>query len=467
MAGQDSAKRRQRKLASYHRRVAERIAQGMCPKCGQRPPAPDRRRCEPCAEKARIAGRARADRLRAEGKPVRDPETRRQADRERDRRQHAERKAAGLCVKCGRAPALPERTQCGPCVERRLAADRARHARARVAGKPRRDSEAARQADRERGRRRRAERRAAGLCIRCGNVAPEEGRSMCEPCRDDRRAAKRTRRAERRAAGLCEDCAAPVTGGAAYCAPCASARNERRQRDPEAHREADRRRYAERRARGDCTSCGKPANGAAECQSCRDAARARYDARRAAGICVRCRAPTIGGAAHCASCVTGKAASHDREAENAARRRQYAERRAKGLCVGCGAASPGAARCAPCAAVNVAQRDREAENAARRRRYAERRARGLCVECEAPSPWTARCEPCSRRHNETSGAFRGIPIWDPSWTVIEIATGEDLGTYDSEMEVAACLAFAKLSREEVEVISDASPMATFTAPPWW
>ena len=45
MADQDPAARRQRKLASYHRRVAERIAQGMCPKCGQRPPAPDRRQC--------------------------------------------------------------------------------------------------------------------------------------------------------------------------------------------------------------------------------------------------------------------------------------------------------------------------------------------------------------------------------------------------------------------------------------
>ena len=186
MAGQDSAKRRQRKLASYHRRVAERVARGMCPKCGQRPPAPDRSICASCGEKARAAERARAARLRAEGKPVRDPEARRQADRERDRRQHAERKAAGLCVKCGRAPALPKRTQCAPCAERRLAADRARHARARAEGKPRRDSEAARLADRERGRRRRAERRAAGMCIRCGNIAPEKGRSMCEPCRDDR-----------------------------------------------------------------------------------------------------------------------------------------------------------------------------------------------------------------------------------------------------------------------------------------
>ena len=43
MAGQDSAKRRQRKLASYHRRVAERVASGMCPKCGKRPPRVVRR----------------------------------------------------------------------------------------------------------------------------------------------------------------------------------------------------------------------------------------------------------------------------------------------------------------------------------------------------------------------------------------------------------------------------------------
>ena len=49
MAAQDSATRRHRKLASYHQRVAERIAQGMCPKCGKRPPAADRRQCEPCA----------------------------------------------------------------------------------------------------------------------------------------------------------------------------------------------------------------------------------------------------------------------------------------------------------------------------------------------------------------------------------------------------------------------------------
>ena len=50
--------------------------------------------------------------------------------------------------------------------------------------------------------------------------------------------------------------------------------------------------------------------------------------------------------------------------------------------------------------------------------------------------------------------------------MIEIATGKELGTYDSEADVTLCLAFAKLSREEVEVIPDISPMATLTAHPW-
>ena len=234
------------------------------------------------------------------------------------------------------------------------------------------------------------------------------------PAGRETRASCRTPRRQ----GLCVNCAAPAPGGTAYCEPCAKTRSKRR--NLEAKREADRRRYAERRARGDCTSCGKPANGAAECQACCDAARARYDARRAAGVCVKCQTPTHGGTAYCA----------------------------------------------PCAVAKEERRDREAEYAAKRARYAERRARGRCVECDAPSPGVARCEPCSRKHRESSGAFRGIPVWDPTWTVIEIATGEDLGTYDSEADVALCLAFAKLARDQVEVLCDASPMSSYTAPPW-
>ena len=422
MACRDIARKRRRNLERFHQRTAERRAAGLCLKCGRTAPAPERTLCEPCLEKRRAADRALTARLRAEGKPRRDPERTREYERERSRRQHAERRAAGICTKCGRAPARPERTLCESCAERHRVRDRDRSAKAKAQGIPYggRGPEARRRSDRERSRRRSEARRAAGVCVRCGNAPLAEGRAMCEPCREDRRQAKRDRNAARRAAGLCVQCATPTPGGKAHCDPCAAIREERRQRNPDARLEAGRRRYAERRARGDCPKCGKPAQGAAECPACREAARARYDARRAAGVCVKCKTPTHGGTAYCAPCLVAK----------------------------------------------EERRDREAEYAAKRARYAERRARGRCVQCNAPSSGEARCEPCSRRHRESSGAFRGIPIWDPTWTVIEIATGEDLGTYDSEADVALCLAFAKLSRDQVEVLRDASPMSTFTAPPW-
>lgn len=419
MAYRDIDKRRRCDRARFHRRVAARKAAGLCVKCGKTEPTSGRSICAACGERARAADRARSARLRAEGKPVRDLVRAKEYERERGRRLHAERKAAGICAKCARVPARPDRTTCEPCAEQHRARDRARHARAKAEGIPYggRDPEARRKAGRARSRRRSEARRSAGLCVRCGHVPPEEGRGLCEPCRDDRRAARRARDADRRAAGLCVKCAAPTPGGKTYCDSCAAVRNKRRRRDPVARREADRRRYAERRARGDCTSCGKSANGAAECRACRDAARARYNARRAAGVCVKCRTPTFGGAAYCA----------------------------------------------PCAVAKEGRRDPEAEQAARRRRYAERRAKGRCVECNTPSPGIARCEPCSLKHRESSGAFRGIPVWDPQYTVIELETGIDHGTYDSMADVILCLAFARLSGDQVEVIRDAPVTASFTA----
>ena len=50
--------------------------------------------------------------------------------------------------------------------------------------------------------------------------------------------------------------------------------------------------------------------------------------------------------------------------------------------------------------------------------------------------------------------------------MIEIATGREHGPYDSAADVALCLMFEKLARGEVEVLCDASPMSTFTTPPW-
>ena len=47
--------------------------------------------------------------------------------------------------------------------------------------------------------------------------------------------------------------------------------------------------------------------------------------------------------------------------------------------------------------------------------------------------------------------------------VIELVSGREHGPFDSEADVALCLAFAKLARDKVEIVSDASPMSRYTA----
>ncbi len=310
---------------------------GLCPRCGDRPPAPGRSVCAPCNEKQNRAGRERDARLRAGGKPRRDLATARAAARKRDRRQADERRAAGICVRCGTAPAADGRKSCEPCLERRRAADRARYAAGKAAGLKYggANAEAKRRAGRAGSRRRQKARAEAGLCVRCGNVPPEQGRTMCGPCREDRRQAKRALHAER---------------VAAHC----------------------------------CTRCGGPV--------------------------------------------------HD-----------------------------GLTRCAPCAVADSAGRNPQRKNAQSRRRYRFRRERGLCTACGAPAQGAARCPPCAERSYHGSAHFKGIPLWDPAWTVIETATGREHGPFDSEADVALCLAFAKLSHDEVEIVADASPMARFAS----
>ena len=62
-----------------------------------------------------------------------DIEIRRARDLERYHRQTAERRARGLCVKCGKRPPEPGRSECEPCLEKDRAAGRARDARLRAA----------------------------------------------------------------------------------------------------------------------------------------------------------------------------------------------------------------------------------------------------------------------------------------------------------------------------------------------
>ena len=129
-------------------------------------------------------------------------------------------------------------------------------------------------------------------------------------------------------------------------------------------------------------------------------------------------------------------------------KKRTAERVAAGCCTRCAApVHDGLSRCAPCIAVDEAGRNPERKNAASRRRYHERKARGLCTDCGTPSPGASRCPPCAERSYHRSGHFRGIPVWDPAWTVVELETGREHGPFDSESDVALCLVFEKLDRD--------------------
>ena len=140
--------------------------------------------------------------------PHKDPEAKRVYERERHRRRVADRRAQGLCIKCGKTSPAPGRSLCEPCGERGRTAERARYARSKAAGEPYggRNPEGRRRMARERSKRRSRERREAGLCTRGVELPPAEGGAVCKPCREARRASERKFYSRRRAAGLCGRC---------------------------------------------------------------------------------------------------------------------------------------------------------------------------------------------------------------------------------------------------------------------
>ena len=218
-------------------------------------------------------------------------------------------------------------------------------------------------------------------------------------------------------------------------------------------RAADRAKYAAGKAAG-LPYGGK--NIEAKRRAARTRGKKRQKARLDAGLCIRCGAhPPAEGGSTCQSC---------RDKRQAAERRQYEKRRAARLCTRCGQpAINGLSRCTPCAIAEEASHDPERRNARSRKLYAERRARGLCTSCGAPSQGASRCAPCAEKSYHGSAHFRGIPVWDPTWTVIELDTGRAHGPFDSEADIALCLVFEKLDRDRVEIVTDASPMATLTS----
>ena len=263
------------------------------------------------------------------------------------------------------------------------------------------DAEKRRRCERERYRRLTAERVAAGLCPKCGASPPEPERRLCAACGERRRAADRRRYAAARKAGV------PYGGKSAdVCRRKARAKSKRR--------------YHARRSAQLCAKCGHrpPARGRSRCEACLDkrngAERARWESRRAASRCGKCGEPVPDGGSRCRGCAALQAGRPSRKA--------YA-----------------------------------------RKMYSRRRAKNLCTDCGAPAGNASRCEPCARRSYVRSSEHRGLPPWPALFTVIEIDTGVDHGTYDSPAEVAACLAFAKLGPDDVEIVSDTSAMTRYAA----
>ena len=260
--------------------------------------------------------------------------------------------------------------------------------------------DSAKQARDRRLRQRHAARLEQRLCTRCGRLPPEPGLKMCTGCAEKCRAADRARRARARQQGM------PYGG-----------------RDPErcrhADRAGDRRRRRARQEEGLCTSCGlrRPEESRSVCEPCREARRAldrrRYDARRAAGRCVRCTQPTVGGLSRCGRCL-----ALEKE------------------------------RVCP-----------ERASAAGKKRYARRRARGACVDCGVPTGGAARCLRCAYRSNSRAPERHLAALWPPQITVVELETGDELGVFETESEAAACIAFARLRPDQVEILSNVPLMA--------
>ena len=360
-----------------------------------------------------------------------------------------------------------------------------------------------------------AERRAMGLCLKCGKRPPAPHRSQCEPCIEKRRRADLARHhrrtAEHTARGLCPKCGKqPPASGRTLCEACNEKRNRASRardarlraagiprRDPERarayERERSRREVEQRRAAELCLHCGKaPAlGGRTTCEPCAEAragARAhalregegrgqalrRAQGSRPAGVSganAAAGATRLGAlpvfAPDAAGIPRSKAA---RPARPAARRSGPPSGRstppgAPPDCVERAAAPPPTAargsRCAPCAVAETARYP--SKNAARREQYAKRRAERRCTDCGEPSQGAARCEPCARRSWERSAYFRTMPVFDPQFTVVDLDTGDEHGPFDSWEDVALAMAFARLAPERVEVLTDAPAIAGIAA----
>ena len=138
-------------------------ARGICPYCKKEKSEPGKVACRSCIDKQKCRKENMSDEERALQQARR---------KELCKQRYERKKAAGVCVQCGKVPHTPGRTCCAKCAERRKkyhypktpeAAERYREM-ARTSNKARYEG-----------------RKAAGLCTRCGEPAAP-GKTNCEEC---------------------------------------------------------------------------------------------------------------------------------------------------------------------------------------------------------------------------------------------------------------------------------------------
>ena len=215
----------------------------------------------------------------------------------------------------------------------------------------------------------------------------------------------------------------------------------------ERQRRRDREHYARARRQGRLYG-GRNAD--SKRRTARRRTRKRQQSRRESSLCLRCgKLPPVEAGSSCAPCL---------ENRRLADRQTYSERRSLGQCVRCATPTFDAEPlCGPCAVIE--SRRQPARNAAARRRYDQRKARHICTHCgKTPSFGASRCEPCARRAYARSEHVRGLPVYGTEFTVVHAGTLEPLGVYEHWEDVVLCLAFAGLSFEEVDIVTEHAPM---------
>lgn len=111
-----------------------------------------------------------------------------------------ERKAKGICTRCGQQPAIEGKLCCDKCKQY-------------TASK----SEEKRQYLKEYRKRRKIEALNSGICTWCYKEPVKEGRTTCDKCNERGMEGVRNRRLKRKLAGTCHYCSEPTLPGYVLC----------------------------------------------------------------------------------------------------------------------------------------------------------------------------------------------------------------------------------------------------------